>query len=724
MAQAESVPIHCLRSIGASGTGTAAVLFLPTTGLPRLAWLGAMADDVDLDQFGADAVAAVGTAPSEISSRSVMSPSVAVLPEVSDLWLGRPGLAGFRLGDHAGIGRDWSTDFTTTHVEATAGSIAIDAADGTAGLALRTDVEAVAGGGLRMRHTVTNLGNDPYVVESLDVVVSVSDQVAETLDMTGRWAFERSPQRRAIADGVWLRENRGGRPNFDSPTMLVTGTPGFGFGAGHVWGCHLAWSGNTRHFVQRQSSGVVTMGGGELLLSGEVVLNSQESYRTPWLHVGASDCGLDELAAQTHGYLRSLPAHPRTPIPVVTNVWEAVYFDHDLDRLRRLADQSAAIGVERFVLDDGWFGARRGDDAGLGDWVVSADVWPAGLTPLVEHVTGLGMQFGLWFEPEMVNPDSDLYRAHPDWVLNTPEHEPVLARNQLVLDLGRPEVRNHLFDQMSAVLGAHRISFVKWDHNRLLTDAGSGTRAGGAGVHNQTLGFYELLDRLRAAHPDVEWESCASGGGRIDLEVLARTQRAWTSDMTDALARQMIQRWTGQLAPPEYLGAHVSAPTNHQTGRHFSLDFRAATAFFGSFGVEWDINGASDAERARLGEWITAYKRHRHLLHSGRVVRVDSGADDIWIHGVVADDRSEGLFAYVQLDEVVRDPAPLRCSGLSPEGRYTARQVATPRSEGDTEAPRWRGEGMSLSGAVLAELGLPAPSRRPLSSMLVHLTAD
>ncbi len=710
--------VHSVRSSGASGTDTVVVVAQAAAGLPMVVWLGALAAGVDAADFAADAVAAIGAARRDISSRSVAERALSVLPQMSDLWLGRPALVGFPTAGPGGEGEGgtgWSTAFEGATVHAGTGALSIEATDDVAGLGLRTEIEAVAGGALRMRHTLTNLGPGAYVVESLDVVVPVSDLVGEILDMTGRWAFERAPQRRPIGDGVWLRENRGGRPNFDSPTMLIAGRPGFDFGSGEVWGIHLAWSGNARHFVERQPSGVVTMGAGELLLAGEMVLAHGDSYATPWLHIGASTTGLDELAAQAHGYLRSLPAHPRLPSPVVSNVWEAVYFDHDLERLRHLADLAASIGVERFVLDDGWFGARRNDRAGLGDWIVSPDVWPDGLTPLAEHVTGLGMQFGLWFEPEMVNPDSELYRAHPDWILNTPGHQPALARNELVLDIGRPEVREHVFTQVHAVLDAYPIGFVKWDHNRLLVDAGSGGRAGGAGVHRQTLGFYELLDRLRAAHPQVEWETCASGGARIDLGVLARTQRAWTSDMTDALARQMIQRWTGQLVAPEYLGAHVSAATNHQTGRQFSLDFRAATAFFGDFGIEWDVSAATEAERERLAQWITAYKRHRDLLHSGRVVRVDTGADGIWVHGVVAADRSEAVFAYVQLDEVVRDPPAMRCTGLDPARRYTAGVVV------EGEQPSWRGASMTLRGDVLARVGLPGPPRRPLSATVVYL---
>lgn len=728
MPNAESRTYH-LSSAARSGAATALVLASAEPGLPHVVWIGPLGTGVPAAELADDLAATISAIAGPTSSHSATSRALSLLPQASEGWLGRPGLVGYRLGDGTQVGRDWSSAFTSRSIEVSSTAIVVHAVDEAAGLALRTDIEAVGGGALRMRHKVSNTRAQPYLVESLDISVPVSERVTDTLDMTGRWALERSPQRRRIGDGTWLREGRGGRPGFDSPTVLIAGTAGFGFGHGLAWGIHLAWSGTARHFLHRQPSGAVSMGAGELLAAGEVVLEQGGSYTTPWLHIGASATGLDELAAQNHDFLRSLATHPRRPVPVVSNVWEAVYFDHDLTRLRHLADLAAEIGVERFVLDDGWFGSRRDDTSGLGDWVVSEQAWPQGLTPLIDHVLGLGMQFGLWFEPEMVNPDSELYRTHPDWILNVPGHRAHLLRNQLVLDLSRAEVRNHLFEQMHAVLSDNAVSYVKWDHNRELIDAGSAAREGAVVVHAQTLGFYDLLDRLRAAHPDVEWESCASGGGRIDLGVLARTQRVWTSDMTDALARLAIQRWTGQLVAPEYLGAHVSAPVNHQTGRHFSLDFRAGTALFASFGIEWDISDASRHERARLAEWVSVYKKYRDLLHSGRMVRVDTEHDDVWIYGVVAADRSQALFSYVQLDEIVHDPPAMRCPGLDPRRRYTARQVLAPvESTVETHWPSgrrsgWRGEPMTLSGEVLGSVGLPGAPRRPLSALVVHLQA-
>jgi alpha-galactosidase len=272
-----------------------------------------------------------------------------------------------------------------------------------------------------------------------------------------------------------------------------------------------------------------------------------------------------------------------------------VYFDADPGKLRALADEAAALGIERFVLDDGWFQGRRSERSGLGDWYVDRQVWPEGLRPLVDHVRSLGMEFGLWFEPESISPDSDLVRNHPDWLLATGGRVPPLSRLQQVLDLGHPEAWEYLLERLDALLTEYDIGFVKWDMNRDIVDGGHSPK-GEPGVHRQTEALYALLDELRRRHPGVEIESCAGGGGRVDLGILERTDRVWASDTNDPLERQAIQRWTGLLLPPELLGAHVGAEHAHTTGRAHSLAFRAGTALFGHFGVELDLTRTDPAE--------------------------------------------------------------------------------------------------------------------------------
>jgi alpha-galactosidase len=633
----------------------------------------------------------------------------------------RPGLRG-----HRPDGSAWSTAFRPTDITAGDERLVIDAVDETAALQLRTEVEALVGGALRARHVLTNVGATTYAVDGLELTVPVPDRCSELLDFTGRHERERTPQRHELTDGLWLREVRRGRTSLESPSLLVAGTPGFGFAHGEAIAVHVAFSGNTVLRAERGPHEGATLGGGELLLPGEIALSQGDSYTTPWLVIVAGD-GLDDLAAPLYIWQRTLAAHPAAQ-PVTLNVWEAVYFDHNLDTLHALAERAARVGVERFVLDDGWFGSRRHDRAGLGDWWVSDEVWPAGLNPLIDRVRELGMQFGLWFEPEMVNPDSELYREHPDWILQTGGRVPTLQRNQLVLDLTRDEVWTYLRDRIDAVLSAHAIEYVKWDHNRDLLDAGSNAHAGAPAPHEQTLAFYRLLDDLHERHPNVAWESCASGGGRIDLGVLEHVQRVWTSDMTDALSRQHIQRWTAQLAAPEYLGAHISAPTSHQTGRTLSLDFRAATALFGAFGIEWNLTEATDADLDQLADWVTRYKTYRELLHTGRTVRIDVTDDTALAHGVIAADQQSALFAYVQLDESAHvRGVELRIPGLKAEQLYDVRWEGPFNPQPPSRSRRLDEAGptggVPVTGAVLAEVGLWIPRRRPETILLINIEA-
>ncbi|MET0844278.1 MAG: alpha-galactosidase, partial [Mycetocola sp.] len=432
-----------------------------------------------------------------------------------------------------------------------------------------------------------------------------------------------------------------------------------------------------------------------------------------------------DQAARFHEWLRSRSSHPSSVRPVTLNVWEAVYFDHRLEPLLRLAEHAAAAGVERYVLDDGWFHARRSDDAGLGDWWVDPDVWPDGLTPLVEKVRGLGMQFGLWFEPEMVNPNSDLARAHPDWILQTGGRLPLEQRRQQVLNLAIPEAYEHILDAVSSLVTEYGIDYLKWDHNRDLVDAGS-TVTGAAGVHDQTLAIYRMFAELKARHPGLEIESCSSGGARVDFGVLEHTDRVWASDCIDPLERQQILRWTAQLLPPELTGSHIGSPHSHTTGRTHDLSFRASTALFGHYGIEWNLSDASEGDRAEVAEWVALHKRFRSLIHSGRTVRVDHPSEELIAHGIVAQDASEALFEFALLARPSTWPPGLvRIPGLDPDTRYRVSSVG-PRAPFSTNntAPSWQdGRGVVLSGRALAAVGIQAPPLQPEHAALVHLVA-
>jgi alpha-galactosidase len=717
-----------LIALTADGVG----LVLDATGgrLPAVVHWGAALGSMTADQAAALVTAAI---PVIGSNNADVAPRVAVLPEHHIGWTGRPGLTGSRGG------RQWSAAFTVSeilmdgvpvggYVNAGAARVEFRAVDAAAQLRLRLVIALLPTGLVRVRAAVTNLGDEPYTVDGLTPALPVPADADELLDFAGRHNQERVPQRTAFHTGVHLRENRRGRTGADSAYVLHAGSAGFGFAAGRVHAVHTAWSGNHVHYAERVPTGECLLGGGELLLPGEIQLGRDETYASPWLY-GAFGDGLDEIARRFHRHLRARPHPVSVQRPVTLNVWEAVYFDHDRDRLLDLADRAAELGVERFVLDDGWFGARRNDRAGLGDWVVSTDVWPDGLHPLVDRVRKLGMQFGLWFEPEMVNPDSDVARAHPEWIMSARPEWPVEARHQQVLNLGIPEAYAHVKGQILALLGEYDIGYIKWDHNRDLIEAGTRTDGGRPGVHDQTLAFYRLLDELRAARPDLEIESCSSGGARIDLAVLERTDRVWVSDNIDPHDRQRMLRWTGQLLPPEYLGSHIASGRSHVTGRVHDIGFRAGTALFGHFGIEWDLASASNAEMAELKDWIVFYKQHRGFLLSGDLVRMDGMGDRVHLHGVVAPDRSRALFAFAPVDSLYPDPAPrLRFRGLDPERAYRVRPVLVGASPSGLRPPQWWGgpdlTGAVFTGAALEHVGVAAPVVHPDQVVLMRIDED
>ena len=404
-----------------------------------------------------------------------------------------------------------------------------------------------------------------------------------------------------------------------------------------------------------------------------------------------------------------------------------MYFQHDTAALVELARVAARVGVERFVLDDGWFLGRRDDTAGLGDWRVDPGVWPEGLGPLVSAVRDLGMQFGLWFEPEMVNEDSVLAREHPDWILAPGERLPVSGRNQQVLNLTRPDAFSYVLESISALVSEYDIDYIKWDHNRDLVEPGDRTTRRAA-VHTQTHAVYALMDELRRRHPALEIESCSSGGGRVDLEVLQRTDRVWASDCIDPLERQQIQRWTAMLLPPELVGSHIGAPTAHTTRRTHSLSFRAATALFGHLGIEWDLRTATEEELDELAAWVRLYKDERQLLHTGETVRADYPDPAYWAHGVIAADRSRALFAFVAMGTTLAaQPGRVRLAGLDPSATYRVEPIqlsSTALTRTADGPPPWWTQPVSVSGEVLAAVGLQGPMLYPEQALLFRLVRE
>jgi alpha-galactosidase len=691
------------------------------TGVPRVIHWGADLGDLGLpglEALAAASVPAVGPSSIDVPLRQ------SILPLAAEGWSGRPGIAGYHEGaDVTALGLQRAPGFRLTSVDASVGSLRVllDTAPGDYALAVEVILELTEHGVLRQRLTVHNRGASTYSLASLDATLPLSAAARELLDFSGRWPRERQPQRRDLAHGTWTRDSRHGRPGHDNAFLLVAGTPGFGFRSGEVWGAHLAWSGDQRLWAESGATGHALLGGGGLLEPGEVRLAPGESYASPWLVAAWSDAGLDGLAHRMHRYIRGsrdARTGALTPRKVMLNTWEAVYFDHSAPRLIELADAAADLGVERFVLDDGWMTGRTDDRRALGDWVVDATKWPQGLHPLADHVIARGMDFGLWVEPEMVSLDSAVARAHPEWVLGAGDELPLPWRFQQVLDLANPDAFAHVHGQLAALLREYPISYLKWDQNRDLL---------GGSAHRHTLATYRLMDALHSEFAGLEIESCSSGGGRVDLGVIEHTDRVWPSDTNDSLERQSIYRWTAGLVPPEYLGVHLGAPTAHTTGRTHELSFRLATALFGHAGIEWDVTTTNPVERDAIREWIGVYKRVRGMLHSGDVVRADSPDPARWVHGVVATDAASALFAVVAM-AATRDaiPAPVTLPGLDARREYRVQPVrlgAWPRTLQDAPPPWWIEGGVTLPGRVLATVGLPMPLLLPEQALVLEVTA-
>lgn len=695
--------------------GTSVVVDFPAGGIPAIVHWG---EDLGPAPEETLRSLAVASRLQRVSGGLDQTARLGVIATAAAGWLGTPTLEGHRDGEAV------SALFTLSDVHLTDDTLELDFTDAETELSARYELRVTASGLVRVRSTVRNDGPAVYTVQALHSTLPLPWDATEILDTTGRHLRERTAQRHALTFGTHLRESRRGRPGADSTLLLAAGAPGFGFEHGLVHAVHLGWSGNSRVFAERIPTGESFLGAGELYLPGEIRLAAGEEISSPELFGSWGD-GLDELAARFHEEWRARPQHPARPRPITLNTWEAVYFDHRLPKLIALADAAAEIGVERYVLDDGWFRHRRDDTAGLGDWFVDETVWPDGLHPLADHVVEKGMEFGLWFEPEMVNPDSDLARSHPDWILRGRVELPPSARQQQVLNLAHPDAYAYIRDAITEVLAAYPISYIKWDHNRDLVDAAAGP-GGAAQVHAQTLAVYRLVDELKAAHPGLEIESCASGGARVDLGILDRTDRIWTSDCLDPVERLENQRYTALVVPPEMMGMHLTTPHVHSTGRTVSLTMSGAVALFGHFGIEWDLTSLSESDAAEVGGWVALAKRVRPLVATGRVVNVDVTDPGLDVRGVVAADAASAFFTVTQSQTLISSPTGrVRLPGLDSGRTYRVR-VITPGGivQDPAQSPlEWAHHDTVLTGRQLAVVGLRPPVQHPQQSTVIEITA-
>lgn len=526
-----------------------------------------------------------------------------------------------------------------------------------------------------------NGGKEKLVLKkAMSVNVDLPDGDFEMLHLTGAWSRERFVRMRPLDEGVQGIYSMCGCSSAEHNPFLALKRPDATEAAGEVYGFSFVYSGNFvgQVEVSTHDAARVMMGIHPHLFSWP--LEPGEGFQTPEAVMVYSASGMNHMSQIYHELYRTRLCRGvwRDRVrPVLLNNWEATLMDFDEEKILRIAEKGRDVGVELFVLDDGWFGARNDDHAGLGDWVVNTKKLPDGITGLAKKVEAMGLKFGLWIEPEMVNKDSDLYRAHPDWIFSAPGRFDCPSRNQHVLDFSRPEVVDYIHGMISKVIREASISYIKWDMNRYITacySAAADAEHQGTIMHRYILGVYDLYTRLTTEFPDILFESCASGGARFDPGMLYFAPQAWTSDDTDANERMRIQYGSSFVYPISSTGAHVSAVPNQQTVRTTPIQTRANVAFFGAFGYELDLNELSEEELAQVREQIVYFKEHRETIQMGTYWRLRSpfeGNQNETAWMTVSPDKREAVVFYGQtLNHPNLGGLRLRLCGLDPAAEY------------------------------------------------------
>ena len=530
-------------------------------------------------------------------------------------------------------------------------------------------------------------------------VMPASQTAAEMIDFAGRWCGEFQQVHTAWNPGIRYRENRTGRTGHEHFPGLIIPDRGTTNTAGKAYGFHYGWSGGHKMIAEELADGR------RQVQFGHAVHPEQESateFHTAPLYLTYSEHGLNGIAQSFQRHLRhyivQFPDQNR-PRPVHYNCWEAVYFDHKLPELKQIATQAAQLGAERFVLDDGWFGSRDDDTRALSEWEVDPRKYPDGLDPLIQHVHSEGMSFGIWFEPEMISPESSLYKSNPDWALGSKDQ--ILGRHQKALNMALPEVRDFLFTRISKILSEHEIDYIKWDHNRVLPMPDSA----------QTQGSYALIDRLRDAFPLVEIESCASGGGRIDFGILSRTQRVWLSDSNDALERARIQHGAALFLPACVVGSHVGPRRCHTSGRVHDIHFRGWIAAQRHFGFEMDPRELSIEEAETLKQITHWWKGERDWMMQADILRLDSPDPAVLAELHLSSDQNQFLMFINKIETSAQiAPRPIRACGLDPKARYNVTLVNRDELHKLSRGtPRLKFEDINASGVYLMNHGLTLP---------------
>jgi len=545
---------------------------------------------------------------------------------------------------------------------------------------------------------IVNRGSEAVQLDRcLSACLDLPYEGQQMVTLHGSWARERGIQVQEIARGFQGTSSRRGISSHQEHPFLAVTSPDANQERGEVYAMHFVYSGNFLAQVQRDQFDRLRLVMGIHPDQFSWELKPGEAFQAPEVVMVRSSDGLGRMTRTFHDLYRGhLIRRPYGPRPVLLNNWEATYFDFDEERLLEIASRAAALGVELFVLDDGWFTDRNTDSGSLGDWEVDQKKLPHGLAGLAEQLDKLGLKFGLWMEPEMVSMNSRLYQEHPDWAIQSGRRRPLLCRDQLVLDLGRPEVEEYVWERISSTLHSAPISYLKWDMNRPLTNLGSGALPPdrqGEVSHRYVLALYRLQQRLLEEFPDLLLENCCSGGGRFDPGMLFYSPQIWCSDDTDAIERLRIQEGTAMLYPLSCIGAHVSICPNHLVERKTPFQTRAVVAMAGTFGYELDVTALSENEQEQIPDQVAQYQELQPLIQSGDYYRIASAAQNGGLDGqmvVSKDQRQAVLFVARVLDAPNQAQKRLRLQGLDPVGIYENQETH-----------------QRYTGDVLRKIGLP-----------------
>ena len=516
------------------------------------------------------------------------------------------------------------------------------------------------------------------LTRALSCCVDLPDQDYEMVQFTGAWARERIPEVRKLTNGMTSIESKRGVSSANFNPFIIIKRPNTDDFAGEAFGFSFVYSGNFMAGAEGGTHGRMRILMGINPERFAWVLNEGESFETPEVVIAMTDCGLNDLSRTYHRLYNNNLVRGKwknQPRPILNNNWEATFMDFTEEKILKIASKAKEAGVELFVLDDGWFGERNDDFAGLGDWIENPKKLPQGMAGLSSKINAMGLKFGFWIEPEMVNPNSNLYRRHPDWVLSVPGRKASLGRHQLVLDFSREEVVDYIYNMLYKVMDGANISYIKWDMNRSLTEVfgmDASPEEQGMIYHKYVLGVYSLYSRLIEAFPDILFESCSSGGNRFDAGMLYYAPQAWCSDNTDAIDRLRIQYGSSYGYPIVSIGSHVSAVPNQQTGRSASIATRANVAYFGTFGYELDLNELDDKEFEEVKTQIEFMKKYRELIQFGDFYRLRSPFETdqtAWM--VVSEDKKKAIVGFYCMKSNVNTlPGFLRLAGLSKDTLY------------------------------------------------------